>query len=272
MDMLPKDVTIKRLILIATVLSLSEAAWGAECSVEVHWFSTVSKLDHKYHSIPSRDTSFLDHVPLDKMIKSPPKSGGTEHCKELSLLTAQRKPSGSEIEQIKCEQDLMCFQYGGTSLENLFRMEEFSGTRALIMSSIWHLDQKLFSLKLFYDRSRPSQADSAITPLIPLPGHASYPSGHAAQATLVAQILSILQPVNRSKYMDDAKRIARNRELALLHYPSDSDAGEDLAKIFFHDLKESRWFKQGVKNASEEWRTIVPSGPHGLRNDTSLQK
>src|SRR5262249_57034663 len=76
----------------------------------------------------------------------------------------------------------------------------------------------------------------ALLPPIQVPGHASYPSGHSTQAHLIAQCVQLALPAAGpltaalSADLDAlAVRIARNREIAGLHYPSDSAAGLVLA-------------------------------------------
>jgi hypothetical protein len=87
--------------------------------------------------------------------------------------------------------------------------------------------------KNLYQRPRPSQLWPELMPPIEVPGHASFPSGHSTQAHTVATVLlqvangvvpSVFDVTNRL-----AQRIARNREVLGLHYPSDTAGGEHLA-------------------------------------------
>lgn len=89
------------------------------------------------------------------------------------------------------------------------------------------------------NRPRPSHMLPALAPPIPLPGHAAYPSGHATQANLMAEAIArMLAPateVARNAYVL-ARRIGRNREIAGLHYPSDSEGGRVLAEQLIETL------------------------------------
>jgi membrane-associated phospholipid phosphatase len=116
--------------------------------------------------------------------------------------------------------------------------------------------------KNLYSRPRPSQLCPALLPPIEIPGHASFPSGHSTQAHLMAlcmnDVLSGLPP--QATMIDDlwtlADCIARNREIAGLHYPSDTDAGVALA-YWAHSLLNSAGqthYQQAVTAANGEWQ------------------
>ena len=101
--------------------------------------------------------------------------------------------------------------------------------------------------KGIYNRQRPSQLEPRLLPPLSVPGHASYPSGHATQAHLVRLCASKLIPIDRPDYdklkidlWALAKRIARNREIAGFHYHSDTVAGHALALATFTYLEEDR--------------------------------
>jgi hypothetical protein len=87
--------------------------------------------------------------------------------------------------------------------------------------------------KNLFDRARPSHVCPALKPPIEVPGHSSYPSGHATQATLIALLLGGIFTGDRAGAMPAinalAARVARNREIAGLHYNSDTVAGNQLA-------------------------------------------
>ena len=121
-----------------------------------------------------------------------------------------------------------------------------------------------------YDRPRPSQLCPALLPPIPMPGHASWPSGHATQAWLKARciehVLQGLPPGTltpgdleavSSNLRTLALRVARNREIAGLHYPTDSAAGCKLADtivcFLINMVAPTSWFRKAVIAAEGEW-------------------
>ena len=96
-------------------------------------------------------------------------------------------------------------------------------------------------LKYHYNRPRPyqvaevygmnlngTQLDSMKTP--------SYPSGHAVQGYLVAEVLSHVDPRNSREYRSVGERIAHSRIIGKAHYPSDKHFGKKVANVLFQGL------------------------------------
>jgi len=86
------------------------------------------------------------------------------------------------------------------------------------------------TIKRHFDRVRPSFLDKKIVPVIRIPAHGAYPSGHSTEAWSLAFCLSDKYPKRKNKYYAIANNIATNRERAGLHYKSDSDYGKLLAR------------------------------------------
>jgi len=139
---------------------------------------------------------------------------------------------------------------------------------------ILHIASLIGSYAVLYykglrNRPRPSQLCPALLPPIPMPGHASWPSGHATQAWLKALCIEhVLQGVLpgtppqgdlgavSSNLRTLAIRVARNREIAGLHYPTDSAAGRVLATTiapFLTSMGATTWFGKAVAAAKDEW-------------------
>ena len=89
--------------------------------------------------------------------------------------------------------------------------------------------------------------------MLPTPLHASYPSGHATQAFTLAALLEILtredegRPITfspHSQLLAMAARIATNRTVMGVHFPSDSAAGA------FLGITLARWIavRAGVEH------------------------
>ena len=113
---------------------------------------------------------------------------------------------------------------------------------------------------VFPPRPRPSQIWPALLPPIEVPGHPAFPSGHATQAMLMA-LTAEKVPKGTTRALAIpllhtlAHRIARNREIAGLHYASDSRGGFELAGVAFAFLEQCPLFITALADASAEWKT-----------------
>jgi membrane-associated phospholipid phosphatase len=116
--------------------------------------------------------------------------------------------------------------------------------------------------KNLYSRPRPSQLCPALLPPIEIPGHASFPSGHSTQAHLMALCMNdVFNGLPQQNTMVDdlwtlADCIARNREIAGLHYPSDTAAGVAFAYWIHYLLSGAgqTHYEQTVAAAAGEWQ------------------
>ncbi|MFW2589941.1 phosphatase PAP2 family protein [Sagittula sp. SSi028] len=90
-------------------------------------------------------------------------------------------------------------------------------------------------LKHGFDVARPIAMSSKVQPVIQTPPHGAWPSGHATEAFASATLLTRLffdRPFDPAKEIADgnplyrhAERIAMNRTIAGVHFPTDSMAG-----------------------------------------------
>jgi len=114
-----------------------------------------------------------------------------------------------------------------------------------------------------YHRIRPSVLCAGLLPPFGPPLHPAFPSGHATQGHLISSLLlEIADGANMplAPYASELKwlaaRVAKNRERAGLHYPSDSLAGAFLADFVTADLKAGlspTIVTPLLKAAAEEW-------------------
>jgi hypothetical protein len=118
-----------------------------------------------------------------------------------------------------------------------------------------------------YDVPRASQICPALLPPVPVPGHSSWPSGHSTQAHLMKNcMLRVFATANMSApdltvMTSDlsilADEIARNREIAGLHYPKDSEGGARLADLLNGVILTTgavSMFDNAITDAAGEWQ------------------
>ena len=101
-----------------------------------------------------------------------------------------------------------------------------------------------FIMKLKYEYNRPRPFQVAEFYGIDLNGTEtnsmktpSFPSGHAIQGYLIADILSKHNPSNTELYQQVGEDIAHSRIIGKAHYPSDKKYGKKVATALFKGLK-----------------------------------
>lgn len=129
---------------------------------------------------------------------------------------------------------------------------------------------------------RPSEYSARIQPMIAVPGHFAWPSGHATQAFMIAELLSLLildptsntlkfqWPEVRLQLLRQAERIATNRVVAGLHFPVDSTAGFVLGTKLAHMVVDSA-VGRGVPNGQRRWALSVESSTDGCDDFALLE-
>jgi acid phosphatase (class A) len=119
----------------------------------------------------------------------------------------------------------------------------------------------MIHFKRKYDRPRPSQVCPTLYPPVPVPGHGSYPAGHAMIARLTTLVLKdVIKPLPKYQgthaALDElANRVGYNRVIAGLHWESDIRAGMDTADQIFEVLKDCQDYQDVVAEIEdrEEW-------------------
>jgi hypothetical protein len=126
-------------------------------------------------------------------------------------------------------------------------------TRCLIATAFTVGQMVGMYFKSRFMRPRPSQLYPALMPPIPVPGHPAYPNAHALQCGLTAEFITRVCPPLRSAVWSLAVRIAENREIAGLHYPSDKRASWTIIPQLMLCLTRSDEFNKMMTEAGQEW-------------------
>jgi acid phosphatase (class A) len=115
--------------------------------------------------------------------------------------------------------------------------------------------------KYHFKRPRPSQICPTLFQPVEVPGHAAYPAGHALIAYLTTNcLIDMLPNTNKSKPVlklvleKFAERLAFNRCIAGLHYPSDNEAGKAIAEKMVPILRDCPTYDETFKLAQKEWK------------------
>lgn len=188
----------------------------------------------------------FDLVPYPKNTSEITKS----ELEELLALKSERTPE--KVQEIN--NDI----YNGTILfAGNFLPKYFSNANLPKMSKLWKeytdLSTIVMQEKKRFDRVRPHILEPNIEPIIEVPGHPAYPSGHSTQAYLIAEMMSLIDPSRKDEFFAEAYRIAYNREIAGVHYASDTEAGKNLAHQYIAIRLQDPEFVKIIREAKEEW-------------------
>jgi acid phosphatase (class A) len=98
----------------------------------------------------------------------------------------------------------------------------------------------MYIAKKIYGRPRPYLSHSQIKPCIALENTASYPSGHTTAARVLGRLLAKIYPERAEAIMIRAERVALNRVIGGVHYPSDIAAGKVLGDHILQKILENK--------------------------------
>lgn len=243
--------------------------WTAE------WYSWLALIDFVQHPPATNWTTIPTVTPLLPLWAASttaatgnwsPVNAGTDVQKELDdLVTAAQNERADAMAEILSQADEFISYFLNTMTARPGAYP--ATTKVLGIASLVGTFVAMY-FKVLYKRPRPTQLRPALRPPIEVPGHASFPSGHSTQAHLMAlcmqdvfkspprPLASAPQEPNMTHILWTlADSIARNREIAGLHYASDTEGGRILARAVHGQLQDPSQvrYQQAVTQARGEW-------------------
>lgn len=202
-----------------------------------------------------RDVHYIPNWKEKIILPKPPQNNSREIEEEIALLISYKSLRTEEkITEIKNQDNFETIQFGGRLMSEYFNSALFPETSKLLKQSFEDITTIELAYKEIFNRVRPTYLDSRVDTVIPIPGHPAYPSGHSTQIHFMAYVLSELEPGQKDNLLREAENVAKNREIAGVHYPSDSKAGEILAREFIAELKKNPEFMTQLEKARGEWK------------------
>ena len=166
---------------------------------------------------------------------------GTDSIDDLRILAVTERPEamGEILNQAQNQQ--LCFM-------QLLTMTASSHPKTFFVMKLAARvgEVVIMRLKRHFNRPRPTQYFPTLYPPLPVPGHSSYPAGHAVIAQLTARVLIQVTRVaalgGRSPYQNSLLRLAAeiglNRVIAGFHFRSDIAAGVTAANMTYQFLTQ----------------------------------
>jgi hypothetical protein len=197
-------------------------------------------------------------------------STGDDSIDDLRILAVTERPEamGEILNQAQNQQ--LCFMQLLTMTQNSHPATFFAMKVAARVGEV-----VMMRLKRQFNRPRPTQYYPALYPPLPVPGHSSYPAGHAVIANLTAKVLIEIttatsgstagtSPYEKS-LLKLAEDIGLNRVIAGFHFRSDIAEGAkagDLTHQFLTSIAPRGVtppdfdYASVVKAASSEWNQL----------------
>jgi acid phosphatase (class A) len=189
-------------------------------------------------------------LPID--IPPAPLSSSSETAEEIAyvrMLEEQRTPEQEDLinSQIDDFKSFFLEQAGinptTKPLTILLMKETMNEAGFFILREKWR-----------FQRARPYDVDPTLAISIAPPPHSSYPSGHGGQSWAAAFLLTRLDPYREDLWLDTARSIGHNREIAGVHFPSDTLAGQLLSDQVLKALFENAEFMKKFEEVrAREW-------------------
>lgn len=248
---------MKKLLLVAIVLLVAVAAWQllrADPYSDDLTFSNTMEWDTRLLLRASIPTQY--RLPWDTLISLPvpPKNSSPETAQEIELLRSYKALRTPEtLQAINNELEFETADFGGLPISEYRDEKKMPATAALLKYSLLDVFTLTMKYKEDFNRVRPHILAPDIAPVIEVPQHPAYPSGHSTEAHFIAAVLSELAPQRRAEFFARAAEIAKHREIAGVHYPSDSAAGALLAQQIITALKSNTEFQQLLTAAQKEF-------------------
>lgn len=223
---------------------------------ELLLFNNTQKWGAKYLAYAGKKPLYLpDNWRAQIAAAFPPKNSSQRTQAEIDyLLELQTKRTPEDIARIKAEIKLVGFRFDDLKYPEIVDSKKRPNTAALAKAANGDITIVMFQAKQYFNRVRPNALDPRIQPAIKVPDHAAYPSGHSTQAFMWAYLLCELNPPEKhAAILAGAKLIAQDRELAGVHYPSDTALGKRLARQVVDMWMANPKFKALLLAAEKEW-------------------
>jgi len=208
------------------------------------WSSTI------LHLIKTWNPVWISLSDQDKQKLSPPPNNNskTMAIEVEELLQLQIKRSSKDVKLIKREMGICGWNMDGFIIGS---NKEIDGFLIDIFFDVTHAGYKL---KKEINRVRPSHYDKRIKPSIPVPNHAAYPSNHSIQTHMLALNLADIFPNKKRALLKAAHQITRNREIAGVHYASDSKIGKLVAMNLHQKLITNKKYQNKVIKLQKKYK------------------
>ncbi|MBI2120626.1 MAG: phosphatase PAP2 family protein [Parcubacteria group bacterium] len=236
--------------------TVSGASSGKDMKRDALRFSNTSTWEQEFLYTARRWPVSVPDWQRVIVLPPPPENTSVRTNEEIALLKTYKDTlrTPERLKKILDEVSSSTTKFGDFTLADYLDGQKFPLTTEALNPVMNDLLIFVFNMKYKYDRVRPSVLDPNLSPVIAVPGHPAYPSGHSSQMHFLAYFLSELMPDKSKLFEARADEIGIDREIAGLHYPSDTKAGQLLARQYMDILLNDPKFKAKLLIARAEWQ------------------
>ncbi len=195
-----------------------------------------AELDPRWRALVAKGPALLarDAIPLATACPAPETLLREAHS--LATLEASRTPA--DVARIRSEV--------GDLVPLFLKVVGHTRTSAPALAraldeAIAEVDYFLFAEKIALMCPRPHHVLPSLRPAIPVPRHPAYPSGHGGEAMVLAAVAAMVYPEHAEALQELARGVAGRRELAGVHFASDSAEGRRIGAAVAEALSKARW-------------------------------
>jgi acid phosphatase (class A) len=233
-----------RAILIVAILAIAAGA-------------LVDRLNEGPHYLADDTTSFA------ASFDPPPSPDSPVTRAELDvLLTMQASRTPAQVEAARADRKTEIHRFYavlGLPPEHSAELREVRGLAERVEDDV---RLHVRAVKNRFRRLRPYEIEPRLEPCIAdVKGDLSYPSGHAAYAYAMAELLSLMVPERRVELRARADEFAGQRMMCGVHFRSDLEAGRLAARRLMDEIAATPTFATELQRASTELRTVMGLPP-----------
>lgn len=188
-----------------------------------------------------------------QLLPPPPDEGSAAWKKDLQGVLAAQKHISADDRKAMLDEQRLRLSLMTDVLGPDFKREKFP--RAYAMLDLVLADSEAISGadKQFWHTRRPYLANAHVKLLVDrIDQSPAYPSGHAADSRVIAEVLGMLYPDRLAELRARAEAIASHRVEAGVHYPNDLEGGRLLAMLIVGALTKSEDFEDDFIAARKE--------------------
>ena len=206
-----------------------------------------------------RPLYFLTPAAVDPiaLLPAPPITGSPEQLADMTTVVNARNTCTSNDLAVALEQNhgLTVFNLA-PFLGSDFTSKRLPKTAALCRHAQSDTARFVTIAKQHFKRLRPSVVDTNLLVTTPALDF-SYPSGHSAEATVIASILMELVPDQADRIFIAGRNAGWHRVQLARHYPSDIQAGRVLAQTVFRAMKSDASYLAEFAQAKGEIAAVL---------------